>query len=304
MTPLRRHFDEHGYVILHGFFDEPDLAPFIAEYEQLLDRVARAWMVEGSVRDDLAGLPFNERFPRLTHEYGRPYSPFFDISLPSRFNAGTPIHLGDAVFDLLVHPRLLDAVEALIGPEIYVNPMHRVRIKPPERWVHGHIRNGQTAASLWHQDQAAALPEADETDMVTVWCPVTDALEEHSCMRVAPGVHHAPMLDHQPGMWFAPSELPSEPVTLPMRRGDVLLLHRRTPHASTPNVSDQVRVSFDFRYQPIDQPTGRPFFPGFVARSRRHPERVCVDAAAWRQSWLDTRARLADQTPLRFYRNG
>lgn len=304
MTPFRQHFDEHGYAVLRGLLGEPDLAAFIAEYERLLDRIARAWLAEGSVVKDLGGLPFGERFTQLTHEYGRHYYPFFDICLPSDISADSPIHLGDATFDLLVHPRLLDAVEALIGPEIYVNPMHHVRIKPPERWVHRRLHNGITAASVWHQDQAAALPEADETDIVTVWCPVTDALEEHGCMRVVPGAHHASMLDHRPGMWVPESDLPGEPVTLPMRRGDALFLHRRALHASLPNVSDQVRMSFDFRYQPIDQPTGRPFFPGFVARSHRHPERVCVDAAMWRRSWLDTRARLAGKGPFKFYRNG
>jgi hypothetical protein len=47
MTPFRRHLDEHGYAILRGLLGEPDLAAFIAEYEGLLDRVARAWRAEG-----------------------------------------------------------------------------------------------------------------------------------------------------------------------------------------------------------------------------------------------------------------
>lgn len=304
MSPFRQHFEDHGYAILRGLLGDPELAAFTAEYEQVLDRVARAWRSEGSVADDLAGARFDERLTRLTSEYGRPYYQFFDICLPSDIAGDTPIHLGDATFDLIVHPRLLDAIEDLIGPEIYVNPMHHVRIKPPERQVHWRLRNGITAAALWHQDQAAAMPEADETDIITVWCPVTDALEDHGCMRVVPGVHRAPMLDHRPGMWVAASDLPAEPVNLPMRRGDVLFLHRRALHASLPNVSDQVRMSFDFRYQPIDRPTGRPLFPGFVARSHLHPERISAGAAAWRQSWLDTRARLAGKGPLRFYRNG
>lgn len=304
MTPFRQHFDEHGYAILRGLLGEPDLAAFIAEYERLLDGIARAWLAEGSVEDDLGDLAFGERFTRLTYEYGRPYYQFFDISLPATVSADSPIHLGDATFALIVHPRLLAAVEDLIGPEIYVNPMHHVRIKSPEARVHRHLRNGITAASVWHQDQAAALPEADETDIITVWCPVTEALEEHGCMRVVPGAHRAPMLEHRPGMWVPESELPGEPVTLPMRRGDVLFLHRRALHASLPNVSDQVRMSFDFRYQPIDQPTGRPSFPGFVAQSRRYPARVSVEATTWRQAWLDARARLAGKGPLRFYRNG
>jgi hypothetical protein len=59
-------------------------------------------------------------------------------------------------------------------------------------------------------------------------------------------------------------------------------------------VSDDIRWSFDLRYQPIGQPTGRPAFPGFVARSRRYPESELRDWREWRQLWLDARARLAE----------
>ena len=58
---------------------------------------------------------------------------------------------------------------------------------------------------------------------------------------------------------------------------------------------DQVRLSFDLRYQPIGQPTGRPAFPGFIARSAAHPERVLRDPAAWARSWYEARERLAEQ---------
>ncbi|MGA1197374.1 MAG: phytanoyl-CoA dioxygenase family protein, partial [Candidatus Latescibacterota bacterium] len=80
---------------------------------------------------------------------------------------------------------------------------------------------------------------------------------------------------------------------VPMNPGDVLFLHRRTCHSSLPNVSREVRISFDIRYNPIGQPTGRDIFPGFVARSRSHPISELHDAEVWAQSWYDTRDRLA-----------
>ncbi len=58
----------------------------------------------------------------------------------------------------------------------------------------------------------------------------------------------------------------------------------RTPwhqDASLTNESDGVRFSFDLRYNPTDQPTGRSWFPGFVARSRSHPETELHDFEAW-----------------------
>ncbi len=80
-----------------------------------------------------------------------------------------------------------------------------------------------------------------------------------------------------------------------MRPGSALLMTQRTVHSSLDNTrEDQVRISFDLRYQPIGQPTGRPAFPGFVARSAAHPERVLRDPAAWAKLWYDTRERLAD----------
>jgi hypothetical protein len=85
-----------------------------------------------------------------------------------------------------------------------------------------------------------------------------------------------------------------------MPAGSVLLMHQRTLHCSRDNVTgDQVRISFDLRYQPVGQPTGRPAFPGFVARSRARPERELRDPVAWARLWEDTRARLAARdTPV------
>jgi hypothetical protein len=89
-----------------------------------------------------------------------------------------------------------------------------------------------------------------------------------------------------------------------MRRGSVLFLHRRTMHSSLRNTSDGVRWSFDLRYQPIGQPTGRPWFPSFVVRSREHPEREIHDWRAWAGLWRAARTHLAahpeDMKPRRW----
>ena len=81
---------------------------------------------------------------------------------------------------------------------------------------------------------------------------------------------------------------------MPTKRGDVLLLTARTVHDSLPNVSDNIRWSFDLRYNPIGQATGRASFPGFVARSATHPDSELHDPETWTQLWTETRARLAD----------
>ena len=84
--------------------------------------------------------------------------------------------------------------------------------------------------------------------------------------------------------------------------GEVLFMHRRTQHAGLRNRSDRIRWSFDLRYHPIGQPTGRPWFPGFVARSRTHPETELHDPEVWAESWRAARSALAQGEDVAFNR--
>jgi hypothetical protein len=80
-------------------------------------------------------------------------------------------------------------------------------------------------------------------------------------------------------------------------------MNQQTIHSSLDNVTDdQVRISFDLRYQPVGQPTGRPKFPGFVARSTARPEKVLNDPEQWARLWLDTRETLAREEDTAFNR--
>ncbi|MCY4110061.1 MAG: phytanoyl-CoA dioxygenase, partial [Chloroflexi bacterium] len=58
----------------------------------------------------------------------------------------------------------------------------------------------------------------------------------------------------------------------------------------------------DLRYQPTGQPTGRAFFPGFVARSRKDPSSELHDHAAWVRSWHEVREIFADEAMPKYNR--
>ena len=297
-------FTTQGYVMIEGLLDpEQDLQPVVDDYTILLDEVAERWYTQGNISSTYRDSSFSERMIHLINDFGDNWAPYFDISLPNgNVTEESPIHLSEAVFNLLRNPRLLDVVELLIGPEIYSNPIQHVRIKPPQRMLAQDKQvDGMTALTPWHQDQGAALPEADDTEMLTVWFPITDALEEHGCLQVVPGNYNE-LLTHCPVLHIPEQLLGQEPVTVQMRRGSVLCMHRRTPHASVPNVSNQIRWSFDLRYQPTHQPTGRPKFPGFIVRSQEEPERVLNDFHTWAQLWRDARTRLAQDDSLEFHR--
>ena len=216
-----------------------DLAPIIQDYDALLDTLAARWQREGLIPSTYAGLPFEQRFARVALDAGKAginWIQYFDFSYPQGgLTADTPIHQSAAVFNLLVSPRLLDVAEKLIGPEIVVNPIHHVRLKPPEAEVPEALRGGLTARTPWHQDQGVALPEADDTDILTVWLPITDATVENGCLCVIPGSQRSDLVTHCPGyggLHIPDSLLAGAPVPVPMAAGSVLLLHRLTQHAS------------------------------------------------------------------------
>ena len=171
-----------------------------------------------------------------------------------------------------------------------------LRMRTPRDAETGRLQMGATP---WHQDGGVVTEDADETEMITVWFPLWDAPEEAGCLEVIPYSHRAGLQRHCPSPTGGGPSLHEEAlqreaaVALPMRRGDVLFMTRYTQHASLPNRSERMRWSFDLRYNPVGQPTGREVFPGFVARSRRHPESELRDARAWAQLWYDTRARMA-----------
>ena len=89
---------------------------------------------------------------------------------------------------------------------------------------------------------------------------------------------------------------------LPVPAGGVILFHPLTIHGSLVNRSDGLRWSFDLRYNVTGEPTGRPMFPSFVARSAAAPETVLRDPAAWRRLWEEARQRLSTDKPTMIHR--
>jgi phytanoyl-CoA hydroxylase len=302
-------FDERGFVVIKNLLDpQRDLQPLITDYSDLLSELVEQAKKEGRLTSDYRDLPFSQRFAKIFSELDGSWYQNFDITLPqSKIDENTPIHLSEAVFNLLRNPRLLDAVEMFIGPEIYVSPVQHARIKPPEKLISAAQQNAIIIRTAWHQDQGVILPEADETKILTVWLPVMDATEENGCLCVVPGSHRRDLITHCPGVQLhipdpLLTNLARAALPLPMKAGSVIFMHRRTVHASLENRSNAIRWSFDLRYQPVGLPTGRPAFPGFVARSRKNPESVLNDYRVWGKLWEDARKRLARQSLPSFNR--
>lgn len=144
----------------------------------------------------------------------------------------------------------------------------------------------------WHQDAGVTWEEADPHFILTVWIPLVSSTVENGCLQIIPRTHGGGLMEHHSkrgvGTTIVEEELPdTEIATLPMERGDVLLLHKEIPHRSLANQSETIRWSMDLRYQETGTPTGRPFHPDFPVRSRANPNSVLVDYEEWCRMWVE-----------------
>ncbi len=303
-----------GYLVVPDVIPPAVIDETLSDCEQIADGLVDAAVARGEDAADLAGQPMARQVIELTRRTGRSYGQYFDISFPVRgeLSAATPINLRPSFYRFLTCERLLDVIEDIVGPEIFCNPTQHLRLKLPQQ-VKPEGSGFLTATVPLHQDIGVVAAEADDSHILTVWAPLNAATRENGCLEVIPGSHRNRLLPHcmqsATNQYGVPGEISSrlgERVPLEMAAGSVLLLHQQTVHGSLDNSTDgELRMSLDLRYQPVGEPSGRPLFHGFVARSRRAPESVLPGAAAWQQLWETTRRELPPVLdPAEFFRWG
>lgn len=269
-------FHHQGFLLIEDLLTESDLAPVISAYTTYIDQRAQALYTSGELSQSYAELPFERRLAAICQETSAVYANLDIMHLRAR-----------ALFDFLHHPKLLDLAEAFVGPEILCSPIQHVRPKLPNGLT---PRGNDPHVVHWHQDAGVAWEEADPYFILTIWIPLVDATPENGCLRLLAGLHHEGLLPHRTkrglgtaihGDLLAGKSI----VTLPMRKGSVLLMHKYTPHSSSRNRSDGVRWSMDLRYQAVGTATGRPFHPAFVVRSQQDPASVLANYDEWCRRW-------------------
>ena len=318
-SPLKDQLLEDGYFIAKSILSESlDLEPVRKEYKNELNSLAKKWHNQQKIQNTYEELPIGKQLVKILSDYpDAPYYEDLDITLPKNIDGikddkdtiqnETIMQTGPAIFNLLTSPRLLDVIEEFIGPEIYSNPVQHVRIKPPfnilPKGIDDKVPAGLVTRAQWHQDQGVVLTEADNTEMLTVWIPLTKATTENGCLVVGNKSHtnglalHCMRTTERPqwkGIEIPLEYIKENKIPLEMQPGDVLFMTKFTKHSSLENNTNAIRWSFDLRYQPIGQPTGRPYFPGFVARSRKNPESELKDHKEWRKLWMDAKEKLVN----------
>jgi non-heme Fe2+,alpha-ketoglutarate-dependent halogenase len=148
---------------------------------------------------------------------------------------------------LIRHPRILDAVEDVIGPNILV-------------WTSTFfIKEAHSPTfAAWHQDSTYFGLEPHE--QICAWVALTDATQEAGCMehlssRGAPRqLRHAPLhlanSINRAGQTITEPFDPSNPVAMPLAAGSFSLHHEFAVHRSQPNRTAHRRIGVGLNYIP------------------------------------------------------
>jgi len=271
-------YETEGYLVLPGLLSQEELQPIKDSLSGKVEGIARQLAEQGLITDLHEDAPFEHRLAKLFE--GLSEVEFNKVGRSWRERR-------PGFYDLMSNAKILDAVESLIGPELFANPVYNVRPKVP---------NVAAGAVPWHQDKSY-WPDANSNPVITVWIAIVDADEENGCLHICPRTHRKRVLtyhkeDHTGTNY---TEIDDELVEaaigeygediVPVKAGSAILFNDRCLHMSTLNKSrDRVRWSVDLRYQPTDQDPMVNHGAGFLARSVLHPERV-----ATKEDWLAER---------------
>ena len=175
-------------------------------------------------------------------------------------------------WDLSTHPRLLNCLEQLLGPNILLKSTRLF------------YKSGKSSSYVgWHQD--GITERLEEAGAPAVWLGLTAATVENGCLRVVPRSHHIGLLPHNsdPDLEPLPGDNPSaqaqswseshrhelsgritsiptecdQPFDLVMRPGEMSIHHPVILHGSNSNRSTESRIGLSASYSTPELYNGR-----------------------------------------------
>ncbi len=143
-------------------------------------------------------------------------------------------------------PRIVDAVESVLGPDLFCWGS-QFFAKPA----------GDSAYVSWHQD--ATYWGLSSPDVATAWVALTPSTRASGCMQVVPGTQRA-QVPHEDrfddanllsrGQEVSVEVDPATVVDVELQPGEMSLHHVLLFHGSEPNRSHEPRIGFAIRYVP------------------------------------------------------
>jgi phytanoyl-CoA hydroxylase len=201
----KRLYQENGYVVVEGLFDQNEVARYRDHYMTLRRHGAYPGDMVGA--DPASNDPL-KRYPRMIHMHR-----WDDVSL-----------------SWLIEARINACLSGLLGREPYaVQTM--LYFKPP----------GARGQAL-HQDNFYL--KAQPGTCIAAWMALDDCDEANGCMQIVPGSHTWPLLcttKADTSVSFTDVTVPLPPGTVAqpvlMTAGDVLFFNGALVHGSYPNVT-------------------------------------------------------------------
>jgi len=153
-----------------------------------------------------------------------------------------------AVYDLLVHPRIVACVTDLLGENVVGWGSHYFCKMP---------HDGRSVS--WHQD--ASYWPLTPSKTVTVWLAVDEADVENACMRFLPGSHleghiaYRSSVDEEGNVLdqtVEDVERFGDPVDVELKAGEISIHSDLLLHGSGANHSDRRRCGLTLRYCSAD----------------------------------------------------
>jgi non-haem Fe2+, alpha-ketoglutarate-dependent halogenase len=210
----RQQFDRDGYLCPIRVLDNRDVERHLASYMEY----------SAANKARLDALPANQKYKVLSETH---------FVLPW-------------VYEIVSHPRVLDAVEGLIGPNLLAWNSNWFTKMP-----------GEKSFVSWHQD--GTYWKLDPPTVVTAWVALSPSVSTNGCMRVIPGTHTEPMMPQREtyvpenalsrGQEIAVEVDERQAVDLSLQPGEMSLHHIWIVHGSNANTSkDTPRIGIAIRY--------------------------------------------------------
>lgn len=218
---LKDEMAAHGYLFIRGLLPLGDLDRLLNEITQIVHDAG--WL--------LPGYSPLERMADITQACGdddppfkRTYEQIFKLELFHAF-----AH----------HPVLQRLMNLLVGSQLLIHPkpIARLMFPDPERFViHA------------HQDHQAI---AGDPESFTAWMPLHDCPLELGPLQILDASHLYGLQNADPATGYISKENArgGDWVGGQINAGDVVIFHSLTVHSGSPNISRQLRISLDCRFQ-------------------------------------------------------
>ncbi|NKB64731.1 MAG: phytanoyl-CoA dioxygenase family protein [Gammaproteobacteria bacterium] len=224
-------FHKNGYLVVEDAISTKQLDDLSTQFSQWVELSRKELEPFGSTLDNR---------PRFDLEPGH------SSEKPALRRVSSPVEISTAYLDVMNNSEMLDAVAALIGPDVKFHHS-KINSKLP----------GAGTAVKFHQD-FLFTPHSNDS-LITALLFIDEVTLNNGPLEVVPGSHKGPLYQ----LWhngiftgaIGDGELESiqdQTVSCVGPAGSVCLMHTRLLHGSAPNHSDKPRTLFICVYSAAD----------------------------------------------------